>query len=81
MNPRTWKLSKYSVVSGLMHQSQIKGSAKGKTNYKLVSCLLVLSKELEKTVCEQITNFMEEEGLLPENQQGFRTGRSTMSAL
>ena len=32
-------------------------------------------------VCEQITNFMEQNNLLPDNQHGFKAGRSTMTAL
>ena len=42
---------------------------------------MVLCKVLEKVVCEQITNFIEKNDLLPDNQHGFRTGRSTMSAI
>ena len=47
---------------------------------RAVSCLIVLSKVLEKIVCNQVTEFMEKNDLLPENQHGFRQNRSTMSA-
>ena len=50
-------------------------------NYRPVSCLSVPSKVLEKIVCDQITDYMEKNKLLPQNQHGFRAGRSTMSAL
>ena len=38
------------------------------------------SKLLEMIVCEQTTNFMETNKLLPDNQHGFRAKRSTMTA-
>ena len=46
-----------------------------------MSCLSVLSKVLEKIICDQITKHMEKNNLLPPNQHGFRQGRSTMTAL
>ncbi len=46
-----------------------------------MSCLPVASKVLEKIVTEQMTQFLEEHKLLPNNQHGFRENRSTMSAL
>ena len=72
--PEFWKVG---VVTPVLK----KGSPTGKSNYRPVRCLSVLSKVLEKIVCEQITKFMEDNGLLPQNQHGFRQGRSTMSAL
>ena len=39
------------------------------------------SKVLEKIVCDQITRVFEVNKLLPDNQHGFRAGRSTMTAL
>ena len=38
------------------------------------------TKPLEMAVCEQMTDFLESNKLLPENQHGFRSKRSTMSA-
>jgi hypothetical protein len=58
-----------------------KGDPKKKENYRPVSCLIVASKVLEKIVCDQVTDFMEKNNLLPENQHGFRAKRSTMTAL
>ena len=47
----------------------------------MTSELPAASKVLEKIACDQLTKFVETHGLLPNNQHGFRTGRSTMSAL
>jgi hypothetical protein len=58
-----------------------KGNPKELKNYRPVSCLAAASKVLEKVVCNQLTNFVEIHGLLPNCQHGFRSGRSTMSAL
>ena len=58
-----------------------KGDAKDPKNYRPVSCLVAASKVLEKTVCEQLTRFIEVHNLLPNSQHGFRAGRSTMTAL
>jgi hypothetical protein len=53
-----------------------------KASYRLVTCLSVLSNVLEKIICgDQITAYMESNGLLPPNQHGFKAGRSTLSAL
>ena len=71
--PENWKKA---IVTPILK----KGSTKDKNNYRPVSCLMVLSKVLEKIVCSQITDFMEQNDLLPENQHGFREHRSTMSA-
>ena len=72
--PEIWKCG---IVTPVLK----KGSSKDKTNYRPVSCLSVLSKVLEKIVCSQVTKFLEDNGLLPQNQHGFRAGRSTMTAL
>ena len=58
-----------------------KGNPKETKNYRPVSCLPAASKVLEKVVCEQLTRFAEVHKLLPNNQHGFRTQRSTMTAL
>ena len=46
-----------------------------------MSCLPAASKALEKIVWDQIKIFFEVHKLLPDNQHGFRVGRSTMTAL
>ena len=58
-----------------------KGDPKTKENYRPVSCLQVASKVLEKVVNDQMSNYMEKNNLLPQNQHGFRPRRSTMTAL
>ena len=58
-----------------------KGDPTDPKNYSPVSCLVAASKVLEKAVCIQLTKFIEIHRLLPNSQHGFRTGRSTMSAL
>ena len=72
--PEMWKI-------GVVTPALKKGSSMDKNNYRPVSCLSVLSKVLEKVICDQITGYMESNNLLPKNQHGFRSGRSTMSAL
>ena len=42
--------------------------------------LVTASKVLEKVVCNQITQFLEENKLLPKSQHGFRQKHSTMTA-
>ena len=49
--PEEWKKA---IVTPVLK----KGSAKDKNNYRPVSCLMVLSKMLEKVVCTQITEYM-----------------------
>ena len=58
-----------------------KGDSTDVNNFRPFSCPIAASKVLEKVVCNQITRFMEVNGLLPENQHGFRASRSTMTAL
>ena len=58
-----------------------KGDPKDPKNYRPVSCLAAASKVLEKIVCDQLTRFVETNKILPDNQHGFRKGRSTMTAL
>ena len=58
-----------------------KGDPKDLKNYRPVSCLAAASKVLERVVCDQLTRFVEVHDLLPTNQHGFRSNRSTMTAL
>ena len=58
-----------------------KGDSGVKENYRPVSCLPAASKVLEMIVCDQMTDYLESNGFLPENQHGFRSKRSTMSVL
>ena len=58
-----------------------KGDKLDKNNYRPVSCLIAASKVMEKVICNQVTRFLEVNGLLPDSQHGFRQSRSTMTAL
>ena len=58
-----------------------KGSAEQKEIYRPVSCLTAGSKLLERIVCDQVHEFFKANDLLPKNQHGFRSRRSTMTAL
>ena len=46
-----------------------------------MTCLPAAAKLLEKVACEQVSNDMESNNLLPKSQHGFRARRSTMTAL
>ena len=71
--PETWK---EAVVSPVLK----KGSSIDKNNFRPVSCLVTASKVLEKVVCNQTTEFLEKNNLLPKSQHGFRANHSTMTA-
>jgi hypothetical protein len=72
--PTAWK---EAIVTPILK----KGDPLKKENYRPVSCLIVASKVMEKVICNQVTRFFEKHGLLPDNQHGFRSKRSTMTAL
>ena len=57
-----------------------KGSPEQLNNFRPVSCLPAASKVLEIVVCSQLSDFLESNDLLPQNQHGFRPGRSCMTA-
>jgi hypothetical protein len=46
-----------------------------------ISILPCMSKILERAVCAQLTDYLENNGMLPDVQSGFRKGRSTVTAL
>ena len=73
MVPETWKSA---VVSPILK----KGSSSDKNCLITGGCLITASKVLEKVVCNQMTQFLEENMLLPKSQHGFRTKHSTMTA-
>jgi hypothetical protein len=72
--PSSWK---QSVVIPLQKTSNPSLAS----DFRPISILPVMSKILEKVVCEQLVSFLESEGLLPETQSGFRKGFSTCTAL
>ena len=57
-----------------------KGNPQLLNNYRPVSCLPAASKVLEIVVCSQLSDYLETNKLLPNNQHGFRPQRSTMTA-
>jgi hypothetical protein len=71
--PAEWKVA--AVIPVLK-----KGNAQLPSNYRPVSCLPAASKLLEIVVCSQLSQYMELNNLLPNNQHGFRPKRSTMTA-
>ena len=58
-----------------------KGSKLDPGNYRPVSILSTLSKIMERAVHSQLNCYLEERGILCENQSGFRGGFSTDSCL
>lgn len=56
------------------------GNKQDINNYRPISILPVLSKPLEKVVTEQLTQHLEDEGLLHPMQFGFRANHSTETA-
>ena len=57
------------------------GSRLQVNNYRPISLLPALSKILEKWVDNQLRDFLNKEGIIPENQFGFRSGHSCEHAL
>ena len=68
--PTSWKIAKVVPI----HK---KGSSTDPANYRPISVLPALSKILEKAVHQQLTDFLENESLLTNNQFGYRRKRST----
>jgi retron-type reverse transcriptase len=71
--PREWKQAAVTPVLK-------KGNPQLLNNYRPVSCLPSASKVLEIVVCSQLSDYLETNKLLPDNQHGFRPKRSTMTA-
>ena len=72
--PAAWKEAK--IVP--LHK---KGDLTDKQNYRPISILPCVSKVLESVVNRQLIEHLEHHKILPKSQHGFRTGRSTTSAL
>jgi Reverse transcriptase (RNA-dependent DNA polymerase) len=54
------------------------GDADSVDNYRPISLLSNFSKVLEKIMCNRLTCFLENNGLISNNQYGFRKGHSTV---
>ena len=72
--PECWKWTK--IVP--LHK---KGCTLKKENYRPVAILSPLSKVLERAVFEQIYNYFDRNNLFHESLHGYRTNRSTTTAL
>ena len=72
--PSTWK--KANIVP--IHK---KGSRQCKNNYRPISLLPILGKIFEKLLFDKIYSHLCENGLLTQNQSGFRPGDSTINQL
>ena len=75
------------IFPGVFKKAQItplfknKGSREDKSNYRPVSNLSTPGKVLEIVANIQITRYCEQVGILGKHQHGFRSGRSTTSAI
>jgi hypothetical protein len=58
-----------------------KGDTRDIQNCRLVALLSVFPKLLEELVCNRLMAFIEGNGILTEAQHGFRTKKSTETAL
>jgi len=58
-----------------------KGNTRNINNYRPIALLSVFSKLLEKLVYNRIITFIEKNGIITEAQRGFRSKRSTETAL
>ena len=72
--PNSWK---EAIVTPVFK----KGDKSELENYRPVSCLPAPAKLLELVACQQTSQYMEDNNLLPKSQHGFRAKRSTMTAL
>ena len=73
--PTAWKVANVTpVLKG-------NGSRNDKNNYRPISVLPILSKILEKHICEYLCNFLKENKLFHHLQSGFRKSHSTETAL
>jgi hypothetical protein len=72
--PDLWKLANVQPV----HK---KNSRQEKSNYRPISLLPICGKIFEKIVFDSLYRFLIENGLITENQSGFRPGDSTINQL
>ena len=73
--PTKWKVGKVTPI----YKGQ--GNRDDKNNYRPITVLLILSKLLEKHICDHLCDFLEENALLHRFQYGFRKFHSTETAL
>ena len=73
--PTKWKVGKVTPI----YKGQ--GNRDDKNNYRPITVLPILSKLLEKHICDHLCVFLEENALLHRFQSGFRKFHSTETAL
>ena len=73
--PTKWKVGKVTPI----YKGQ--GNRDDKNNYRPITVLLILSKLLEKHICDHLCDFLEENALLHRFQYGFRKFHSTETTL
>ena len=71
--PKCWKVARVLPL----HKKKSKSSVE---NYRPVSILPSPSKIMEEVLRKQMSKYLEEKGILPPSQFGFRAGRSTIQA-
>ena len=69
---------KYAIIHPVLKKGKDPSVA---ASYRPVAILPAVSKVLELVVGAQMRDYLEENGLLPAEQHGFRAGRSTLTAL
>ena len=75
--PTKWKVCKVTPI----YIYKGKENRDDKNNYRPVTVLPILSKLLEKHICDHLCDFLEENALLHRFQSGFRKFHSTETAL
>ena len=73
--PTAWKVANVTPVF------KGNGSRNDKNNYRPISVHPILSKILEKHICEYLCNFLKKNNLFHHLQSGFRKSHSTETAL
>jgi hypothetical protein len=69
---------RHAIVTPIIKKSGLDVDAV--QSYRPISNLTYISKLVERMVCEQVTTFLNENGLLPRLQSGFRARHSTETA-
>uniref|UniRef100_A0A2A4JF59 Reverse transcriptase domain-containing protein n=1 Tax=Heliothis virescens TaxID=7102 RepID=A0A2A4JF59_HELVI len=72
--PDQWKIALVKPLPKTTNPTDVK-------DLRPISILPCLSKVLEKVICRQLTQFLEDNHILPELQSGFRKRRGTATAL
>ena len=73
--PTKWKVGKVTPI----YKGQ--GNRDNKNNYRPITALPILSKQLEKHISDHLCDFLKENALLHRFQSGFRKFHSTETAL